>query len=404
MITHKRVQMYIKLPNFGLSYFESIKIADTSNEKWQQNLAAYIVQRERYERWTGMYGTGPFITVGFNADFTSGRDLVMQAYRLMTMAAEVASSGCNPFLGSNWENQKYLPGTCIHDDPESAIAHLHAFITSVYDSALSAHVSTGTMFFDLLNRELYNVESNILTAGIFSRLDSIANNDGVLLVDFILQKYCFMNISEMSTALNPAQDKDLFSPVDYKVYLNEFNPEVTPNKYRIPVKSFLPSQAKETVAVNKKKNKPFHNLMKDFKVLSHKEVIAWFPAMEETIKSHMSDVMTKYNPGKRPTLEFVDAQDMAAKNKLTVIAPTPESLFKIKPDTSVKVCAIIPKEVQTQLKANGLNISTERFWVKVINVEKDGTVTGTINNDVFYLQHQYKNIIKFNLKNVFNIL
>lgn len=258
MTKRKRTQIYIRIENIGKAYFESIHLHNPGDNRWRDNVPEYLQEKEKQMRWEAMYGTGKYITVVFESDYCGDRDLIEQGIRLLKMATAIHKTEQNPFSALNWNyGSRELPGTCIYNLPETGIAHLHAYISGIFDSALADYCEVKMPFFRLLNREIYNTSKN--PAGEFSCFDEMDNTHGVLLVDFISRKYALTVIEKFN--VQPGLDSLLEKLAPYSA------------------KDFLWAQhAMADISVYRL-NQRFVKSISKFEVLTMKEIIQWFPAM-----------------------------------------------------------------------------------------------------------------------------
>ena len=84
------------------------------------------------------------------------------------------------------------------------------------------------------------------------------NNDGILIIDLVEQKYCFMNVFEFDYDID---DNGIYSL-----------PKMTPIEAKEYVRAYYPSETEEIVFAK--------DLLKDFGVLSYDEVSAIFPKVK----------------------------------------------------------------------------------------------------------------------------
>jgi len=383
----QKTQIYIRLENFGLGYFDSIKINEPDH--WRDRLSEYIIERERYNRWVAMYGTDTFINVVFHNDYCSGRNLVGIAYHLMELATRLGSGelDLNPFLRKNWEfGSRSLPGVCLYNEPETAITFLHSYISGPFSSKLAKYCSAGMSLFDLVNRSIYDD----MGAGVISRLDELDNNDGILLVDFVSKKHCFM-MTDTFDPTNAMVHMEKFTPINATEYLRAFLPET-------------PVQLSEQIIYNNpientKFNKPFNKAMKNFKLLSAGDVLEWFPTMQTRIPVQ---VRIRLKGLKTPPV-FEDAQEMNRLYPETFQAPSKEDLSAITINSSVKVCARVPQHIQAQRAAANLQqIVSERFWVRVIAMDGD-KITAVVDNITQHIELNAGDEISFEQRHVYQI-
>jgi hypothetical protein len=375
MYKHK-TQVYIKLENIGLGYFDSIQINDP--EQWRDRLPEYVVEKEKYDRWVAMYGTETFINVVFHNDYCSGKNLVNIACHLMEMATKLRSGelDINPFLRSNWEfGSRNLPGICVYNEPETAIAFLHAYISGSFTSRLAAHCSSGIPFFELVNRSIYDDQPG---AGVIYRFDELDNNDGILLVDMVSKKYCFM----MTDTFDPSNAKveyEKFVPISALDYLLAFHPVISDK------------DAKTT--------KVFKKSMIEFNILTAEDVREWFPEMQERIPVQ---ARIRLKGLKTPPV-FEDAQELSRRFPDTFEAPSQDVLARITIKSLLKVCALVPQHIQAQRSAAGLQgIISERFWVRVTATDGD-KITAVVDNLTQFVELNAGDEISFEQRHVYQI-
>ena len=94
-------------------------------------------------------------------------------------------------------------------------------------------------------------------------------------------------------------------------------------------------------------------------------------------------------------LIYADAQIMAKLYPDTFIAPSITDLNKIKIGDFVKVCIEITNRKENEPES-------ERFWVKVENIDGD-KITGSVSNALIHLKLKFGQTISFEKRNVYSI-
>jgi hypothetical protein len=185
---------------------------------------------------------------------------------------------CNPFIASTWDNEhtsrNRLPRTIEGNNPLAAIKYLQDFISNLFDFELGKYARLGIEGYSLLNEEIDKENPELIT-----RFDMGDCNDGVLIVDFTTNKYCFVNVGGDSTV----EKLKRYVPVDSSTYLKAYYPEneqdCSENELQSVIDDKEPIKFKQNTTINKKFIKRF----KGFKTLSADELIKIFPANEGEI-------------------------------------------------------------------------------------------------------------------------
>lgn len=106
-------------------------------------------------------------------------------------------------------------------------------------------------------------------------------------------------------------------------------------------------------------------------------------------KKNFSTTKFLYNYGKNmKKVKFIDAQKMAKKHPKTFFAPTKQELAALKKGDIVKVCP-----------------GMERFWVEIIEIDKQKVKGIVDNNLIFSNVHGLKlnSIVHFEKKHIYDI-
>lgn len=265
----QRSQLYIRMNNIGKCYFDSIEIDNPNSERWRDNVHGYVTEKERHEKWIKLFGNENTIIVGFHHQWLYGKSFVLVASMILNMNKVLMGKSeyeVNPFGFSNWSNVNHSLPRNVYS-PIDAINYLQAFISNLFDFELIKYSQEGIQRYSLLNGEDYE------NGDLITRFDNGDNNDGVLIVDMLENKYCFVDVNG-----NEEGKFKHLNPVDAHTYLKTYYAETEEDCSEEDITEKKP-KFKGHIRINKKFIKRF----KGFKTLSVQELINIFPVMDEEI-------------------------------------------------------------------------------------------------------------------------
>lgn len=273
----QRSQLFITMENIGKAYFDSINIDNPNCEKWRNDLPNYIIEKEKHDKWKALFGDEDTIVVGFHHQWLYGRSFVLTASMILNMnkALKDEYANCNPFIAKSWKSgSRELPRTIKSNNPMEGIRYLQEFTSNLFDFELGKYSRSGIEGYSLLNGEF---EGELMT-----RFDIGDNNDGVLIVDFTTNKYCFINIGGDSIVNKLKR----LIPVDAAVYLKAYYPENEKDCSINELEYAKEINAPISFTQNFKINKKFLKRFKGFKTLNVDELINIFPDMKRDLTKH----------------------------------------------------------------------------------------------------------------------
>lgn len=265
----QKSQLYIRMNNIGKCYFDSMEIDNPNSEKWRDNVQGYVIEKEKHENWIKLFGNENTIIVGFHHQWLYGKSFVLVASMILNMNKVLLGQNeyeINPFSFTSWNTKTsgQLPRNC--DSPIDAINYLQIYMSNLFDYELSQYARQGIERFTLLNGEDYE------NGDLITRFDNGDNNDGVLIVDMLENKYCFVDIYGRSEKLKK------LNPVDAHAYLKTYYAETEEDCEKEEI-----AEKKPKFKLHTRINKKFLKRFKGFKTLSVQELISIFPVMENEI-------------------------------------------------------------------------------------------------------------------------
>ena len=269
----QRSQLFLRLENIGKAYFDSVEIDNPDSKHFRDDLPKYIVEKERQEKWKAMFGNEDTIIVGFHHQWLYGKSFVLVASMILNMnkALKPKYAQYKPFNAESWKvGSIALPRTIENNNPLAGIKYLQDYISNLFEFELGQYARLGIEGYTLLNGE----DEELIT-----RCDFYDNNDGVLVVDFTTNKYCFVNIGGDSTV----NKLKLLAPVDASAYLKAYYPENENDCSEQELEYAKENNKTEKYVENKKVNKKFIRRIKGFETLSVEELIRIFPDMKREL-------------------------------------------------------------------------------------------------------------------------
>lgn len=269
----QRSQLYFRIPNIGKAYFDSVGIDNPNSDRYRDDVSKYVIEKERHDKWKELFGDEKNIIVGFHHQWLYGKSFVLVASMILNMLKVLNEKdndwNNNPFKAESWElGSQNLPRTIDKSNPMEGVKYLQDFISNLFDFELGKYARAGIEGYSLLNGE---DEGELIT-----RFDFGDNNDGVLIVDLITSKYCFVNIGGDSTV----EKLKRMTPVDASAYLKAYYPENENDCSEEELQYAKENNKPEKYVENLKINKKFMKRIKGFKTLSVEELIEIFPIME----------------------------------------------------------------------------------------------------------------------------
>ncbi|UKA04990.1 hypothetical protein [Photobacterium damselae] len=102
---------------------------------------------------------------------------------------------------------------------------------------------------------------------------------------------------------------------------------------------------------------------------------------------------------------FINAQEMAKSSPTTFEAPTKPELDSIRAGDFVKICHSFPEQPIKLSSQSSPTINSERFWLTVVSCDADGTIIGTVGNDLINNKFfDYGSTVTCNRENIYQIL
>lgn len=267
----QRSQIYIRLENVGKAWAKRMNLDD--EKAWKNNIEKYVEYNSYYETWKTMYGEGDTIIVAFHHGWLYGRTFAKVASKILEIAkwsSTITNNSENIFCCDFWEAEwAYHNSKLIgdRDNPHKLIEWIENSISILFDFELSPYTREGNERFHLLNSE----EDGISYSKDFTIGD---NNDGVLIIDFPSNKYCFVNINE-------SKDVKLFpylKPIDASMYLKIQYPESAED-----VNQDNGKKTKKELKDNKKVNAIFLKRFEGFQTLTADDLKVMFPSLKRRI-------------------------------------------------------------------------------------------------------------------------
>jgi hypothetical protein len=187
------------------------------------------------------FGEGEKTVYAYHNGWMFGVSAVKNALRVLDFA-RVASKD------KDYQNifRKSNSSLMTNEETANGIGHLMSFITD----------EGGYSKFLLMNNP-----SNEMDNSMREEFDRGDNNDGILIIDTLNLKYCFMNIRGISQRLESITP---FTPVSAEEYMRAY--------YPVGIHNWADKEIPKLV---KKMNK--------FKVMTKEEVVEWFPKMRSRL-------------------------------------------------------------------------------------------------------------------------
>jgi len=260
----QRSQIYLKMENIGKAWAERVEL---NNPKvWKNKVSEFVETNELYEKWKIMYGEGDTIIVAFHHQWLYGRSFPIVASMLLYASKLFKEDKYKSFFQKQLWKEGHYTGTkdITLDDPHSLIKWLESYISNIMDQELGPYARNGVERYTLLSAE-HEVNDAFRYDKDFTRGD---NNDGVLIVDLLATKYCFININGGENVNFPNM-----KPVSALKYIKSYYPECTED---LAEDNDEPTTSEE-LSRNCEINTKFAQRFNQYEVLTVEELIDMFP-------------------------------------------------------------------------------------------------------------------------------
>lgn len=236
---------------------EGQKLSDS--QRWRDKMDEYVKLKTELNKFKELFGNRPeTLRLGYHNQFMYGRSFVLTAIRLLEFNSLSNECG-NPF-------NKEFEGRNIN-----IISDWMKFVDNLLNIScdpLSAYSRGGLdSFWNLNYRDEPEVNNTPLNGD---------NNDGILILDLVHNKYCFMNIGEGDSTV---KQLPALVPCTAKKYLEAYYPvEMTDNfKEDCEYHKHSEEKAAEILILNNKVNQLFLDRIDKFQVLTMEELGLIYP-------------------------------------------------------------------------------------------------------------------------------
>jgi hypothetical protein len=273
----QRSQIYLKMENVGKAWAERIEL--NKPKVWKDRLPEFVEANELYEKWKIMYGEGDTIIVAFHHQWLYGRSFPIVASMLLYASKVFKEDDSKSYFHKSlWKEGHYTGAKDITlDDPHSLIKWLESYMSNIMDQELGPYARNGVEHYAFLSAE-HEIEGRLRYDKDFTIGD---NNDGVLIVDLITTKYCFIKINggydddEKGTI---EENFPYMKPVSALKYIKSYYPECFEDLYEGDTAT--PEELSNNCEINTKFSKRFNQ----YEVLTAQELIDMFPDVKDTIE------------------------------------------------------------------------------------------------------------------------
>lgn len=246
----QRFQVFIRTYNPAKQLENSFKNYGT--EYWNKNRIERDQELRKIERYKQAFGTDEFCVEVFHHSWLYGRASLISGANVLNFI-ENAGEHDNPFKKNSGMNSI---------DTVKSIQ----YVLSMFTNRLAQKIGRcGIEPFRLLNFTDHSI-SHDFTLG--------DNNDGILIIDSINSKYCFLNIGGDSTI----NQLPLLEPVPAERYVKLYYPECPEDSSTANFKGKSDLEITEIYINNKRLNRLFTKPFKEVKVLTTDELRVMFPA------------------------------------------------------------------------------------------------------------------------------
>ena len=257
------------MENIGKAWAERVEL---NNPKvWKNKVSEFVETNELYEKWKIMYGEGDTIIVVFHHQWLYGRSFPIVASMLLYASKLFKEDKYKSFFQKQLWKEGHYTGTkdITLDDPHSLIKWLESYISNIMDQELGPYARNGVERYTLLSAE-HEVNDAFRYDKDFTRGD---NNDGVLIVDLLETKYCFININGGSDYGEGSINENFpnMKPVSALKYIKSYYPECFEDLAEDE------TETPEVLSQNCEINTKFAKRFEQYEVLTVEELIEMFP-------------------------------------------------------------------------------------------------------------------------------
>jgi len=275
----QRSQIYLKMENIGKAWAKRAELNKPKSKVWKNKLPEYIKAQEDYDKWKLMYGEGDTIIVAFHHQWLYGRSFPIVASMLLYASKVFKEDKYKSFFHKElWIENNYTGAKDIQmDDPHSLIKWMESYMSNLLDQELGPYARNGVEHYTLLSAE-HEEGGTCRYDKDFTRGD---NNDGVLIVDLLETKYCFININGGYGEDEPCSINDNFphmKPVSALKYIKSYYPECFEDLIEGE------TETPEVLSRNTEVNTKFSNRFNQYEVLTTDELIAMFPELKKELE------------------------------------------------------------------------------------------------------------------------
>jgi len=258
----QRSQIYLKMENVGKAWAEREYLHNP--KAWKNKIPEYVEAQENYHKWKMMYGEDDTIIVAFHHQWLYGRTFPIVASMLLYASKVFKEDDSKSYFHKSlWKEGHYTGAKDITlDDPHSLIKWMESYISNIMDQELGQYARNGVERYTLLSAE-HEVNDAFRYDKDFTRGD---NNDGVLIVDLLETKYCFININSGESINFPNM-----KPVSALKYIKSYYPECFEDLAEDE------TETPEVLSQNCEINTKFAKRFEQYEVLTVEELIEMFP-------------------------------------------------------------------------------------------------------------------------------
>lgn len=271
----QRSQIYLKLENVGKAWAKRVELNNPTI--WKDKLPEYLEAQENYDKWKLMFGEGDTIIVAFHHQWLYGRSFPIVASMLLYASKVFKEDRKSYFQKQLWKEGNYTGAKDINmDDPNSLIKWLESYMSNIMDQELGPYARSGVEHYTLLNEE-HEVNDAFRYDKDFTSGD---NNDGVLIVDLIQTKYCFININNYNKSEGSINENFItMKPVSAIKYIKSYYPECVED-----IGKEDDPKTPEELSQNYEINTKFAHRFNQYEVLTVEELIEMFPDVKNELE------------------------------------------------------------------------------------------------------------------------
>lgn len=258
----QRSQTFIRIFNPAIALEETLNLSD--KKKWRDEIHQCAKLKSKIEEFYSVFGKEKTCVIALHNQWAFGRTLPLVALKLLEFNKKAKDDYINPF------KQSYNIQRFCNEDPHKFVEFLTHFINIFDDYALSKYTRTGYDAFWVLNYEEPETK-DVFTTG--------DNNDGILMVDLTINKYCLMNIGAGDSTVGQLPTLE---PVSAHDYIKAYYPEEMTEYFKETCEhnKYSPEKVKQELKNNVQINAKFVKRFKHFEVMTKGEIRVMFPKGE----------------------------------------------------------------------------------------------------------------------------